>query len=146
MKNMKPLQCREIHSLQVNDSIASLCPSASRQQLPPTQQQHAQQQQPLHAPHHKTSKQKRTQTKQLQLQHANSQEKGTEALQETALLAGQRFDCQTAHIDIASAAPARTTATRAATTTPACPAPKIIKTKTDQTAAAAVRKLTRERR
>jgi hypothetical protein len=81
----------------------------------------------MHAQHHKTSKQKRKQTKQLQLQCANSQEKVPEALQGTALLAGQRFDCDPAHIGIASAAPARTTATRAATTTPACPAPQNIK-------------------
>ena len=71
--------------------------------------------------------QKRKQTKQLQLQCANSQDKGAEGLQETALLAGQRFDCHSAHIGIASAAPARTTATRAATTTHACPAPQNIK-------------------
>ncbi len=151
------------------NGVASLRPSIFREKLPPTQQQHAQQQQPMHAPNSKTSKtteqtaaaaarkltrisisrpdnavkstpcrstirlpscahrhrvsssrshnsntrsnnnpymprtakhQNKKQTKQLQLQHANSQEKGTEALQGTALLAGQRFDCLSVPIDI----------------------------------------------
>jgi hypothetical protein len=84
IKVLKP--CRELHSLQVNDLIVKLRTSASRQQLPLAQQHHAQQQQPLHAPHHKTSKRK--QIKQLQLQRANSQDKVAEDLKGTALLAG----------------------------------------------------------
>ncbi len=46
--------CRELHSLQGNDSIAILCSSASCQQLPHVQQQHSQQPQALHAQQHAT--------------------------------------------------------------------------------------------
>ena len=52
---------------------------------------------------------------QLQQQHANSQDQGTEGLQETALLARKRFDYDPINIGIESAAPAHTTAKRAAT-------------------------------
>jgi ribosomal protein L7/L12 len=64
--------CRELHSLQSNDSIASLCSSASCQKLLHTQQQHAQQPQATDAQHLKTCN-KRGNKQQLQQQHANSQ-------------------------------------------------------------------------
>jgi hypothetical protein len=58
------------------------------------------------------------------MHHANSQDKEPEGLQGTALLAGQRFDCYFAKIGISSAAPAHTTATRAAATALSSPAPQ----------------------
>jgi hypothetical protein len=57
-KNKFLKACRELHSLQVNNLIAVLNMSASRQQLPHTQQQHAQQPQATHAQQHKTCREK----------------------------------------------------------------------------------------
>jgi hypothetical protein len=91
--------------LQVNNLIVTLYTSSSRQQLPHTQQQHAQQQQTPHAQQHKSRREKGGKQLQLQPQHANSQDKVSEGLQGTALLASQHFDCNSVHIGIASAAP-----------------------------------------
>jgi hypothetical protein len=78
--NIKSLKvCRELHSLQVNDLIAILCSSASRQQLPHSQHQHAQQPQATHAHQHK-SRNKRGNNLQLQQQQANSQDEETQGL------------------------------------------------------------------
>jgi hypothetical protein len=51
--------CGELHSLQVNNLIVTLYTSSSRQQLPHTQQQLAQQPQVSHPKQHKTRKTKR---------------------------------------------------------------------------------------
>ena len=75
---------RELHSLQVNDSIDTLCTSSSGQQLPRTQQQRARQPQALHALQHQMMHKKKQQQR---LQHANSLVEASECPEGTALLA-----------------------------------------------------------
>ena len=124
------------------DGVASLRPSIFREKLPPTQQQHAQQQQPMHAPHHKTSKQKgnhscrcSTQTHKRKLLKPCRE---LHSLQVNDLIAILRTSASRQQLLLAQQQHAQQQQPLHA------PHHKTSKKKTDQTAAAAVRKLTRE--